>query len=171
MAALQAVLEGAPSYAERVTGHPPGAADAQGMYTILPPEIGYDDKFVWGVELDGELVGCIDVIRGWPQPDISHLGLLLIDEAHTGQGLGRAAYEELEAQVRRWPGIRHLRAAVVATNDDVLGFWLRMGFSKTGETKPYRYDKLVSETIILTKPLNTSHEGRAVGALPTPRDT
>jgi hypothetical protein len=36
MATLQHVLECAPKYAERVTGAPPGAADAQSTFTILP---------------------------------------------------------------------------------------------------------------------------------------
>jgi hypothetical protein len=36
IAALQQVLESAPSYAERVTGAPPGRADALSTFTALP---------------------------------------------------------------------------------------------------------------------------------------
>jgi hypothetical protein len=70
-----------------------------------------------------------------------------------GRGLGRAAYEAIEAQVRRWPQVYTLRLAIVATNAEVVAFWHRMGFSETGEVRPYHYDKLLSESIIVTKPL------------------
>jgi hypothetical protein len=36
MLALQRVIEDAPRYAHLITGVPPGPADAQSLYTILP---------------------------------------------------------------------------------------------------------------------------------------
>jgi hypothetical protein len=42
---------------------------------------------------------------------------------------------------------------VVRTNDNVLGFWRRMGFTETGEVRPWRYDKLQSEAILMDKPI------------------
>ncbi len=70
-----------------------------------------------------------------------------------GRGLGRAAYGAVEAVVRWWPDPRRIRAAVVATNSAVLPFCRRMGLSGTGEIKPYQYDKLTSQSIILAKEL------------------
>jgi hypothetical protein len=104
MAALQRVLEGAPRYAERITGAPPGPADAQSTYTVLPEGKGYEDKFVYGVYAGGEMIGCADVIRGWPRPDTAHIGLLLIGARHQRGGYGRAAYRRSSAQSR--PGAR-----------------------------------------------------------------
>src|SRR3954468_18143320 len=72
MAALQRVLEDAPRYAERITGAPPGPADAQSTYTVLPEGKGHEDKFVYGIDAGGEMIGCADVIRGWPRPDTAH---------------------------------------------------------------------------------------------------
>lgn len=37
VAALQALIESDPDYTERVTGHPPGPADAQSLLQIRPP--------------------------------------------------------------------------------------------------------------------------------------
>ncbi len=153
LAALQRVLEGAPGYAHRVTGHPPGPAEAQSLCTALPPGVDYDRKTVYGVVVADEIVGCVDLIRGWPTAATAHIGLLLLEEEHMGRGLGRAAYGAVEAVVRRWPEIRRIRAAVVATNSAVLPFWRRMGLSETGEIKPYQYDKLTSQAIILAKEL------------------
>ncbi len=66
---------------------------------------------------------------------------------------GRGAYAPVESEIRNWPDATSLRAAVVATNAEVVAFWTRMGFIDTGERKPYRYDKLTSQSWILTKHL------------------
>jgi len=150
MSELQRVLEGAPQYAERVTGAPPGAADAQSTYGVLPEGKGYEDKFVYGIYAGDEMVGCVDVIRGWPRPDTAHIGLLLIAEQHQRTGLGRAAYHALQKEIQAW-GAKRVRIGVVRTNDDVLPFWRKLGFAPTGEVKPYRYGPVVSEVLILEK--------------------
>ena len=62
MAALQCVLEAAPAYYQSVTGAPPCGALAQSMFTALPPDKTYDDKFVWGLYAGDAMIGCADVI-------------------------------------------------------------------------------------------------------------
>ncbi len=106
---------------------------------------------MYAIVVADEVVGCVDLIRGWPRAADAHVGLLLLDEEHAGRGLGRAAYAAVEAEVRRWPEIRRVRAAVVATNASVLPYWRRMGLSETGETRPYRDGDLSSYSIILAK--------------------
>jgi GNAT superfamily N-acetyltransferase len=150
MLALQRVLEGAPQYAERVTGAPPGAADAQSTYSVLPEGKRYEDKFVFGIYCGGEMIGCADVIRGWPRADTTHIGLLLFAEPYQRRGHGRAAYHAIEKQIRAW-GAKRVRIGVVRTNEDVLPFWKKLGFSPTGEVKPFRYGPVVSEVLILEK--------------------
>jgi hypothetical protein len=60
--------------------------------------------------------------------------------------------QALEREVAaRWPWVRRLRLSVVRTNDNVLGFWHRTGFAETGEVRPWRYDKLQSEAILLDR--------------------
>lgn len=92
-------------------------------------------------------------MRGWPDRQTALIGLLLLDEAHYRCGLGSAAYRLLEERIRLWPEIERVRAAVVRTNAEVLPFWERLGFAETGEVKPYRYDQLISEVIIVGRPL------------------
>lgn len=152
MAEVQKVIDDAPTHAERVTGHPPGPSDALSLFSILPEGVDYAGKFVWAVKVDdGTTVGVVDVIRGWPNASTATIGLLLLAEQHRGAGIGRRAYAAVESEIRSWPQVTSLRAAVVATNADVVAFWTRMGFADTGERKPYRYDKLISQSWILTK--------------------
>jgi len=162
MTELQRVLEDAPTYAERVTGAPPGKADAQSTFSILPPDKSYDDKFVFGVYDDGQMIGCVDLIRGFPQPQTAHLGLLLIAESHQRRGHGKAAYRAVEDIVRSWGACTQVRIGVVRTNAEVLQFWHALGFVATGEVKPYRYASVVSETVILIKPLDDGHQRQLV---------
>jgi len=77
----------------------------------------------------------------------------MIDERLHGQGLGRAAYEKTELQIRDWPEIHRIGISVVATNDVAVPFWQRMGFSLTGERKPYQHGSVKSEVILMRKDL------------------
>jgi GNAT superfamily N-acetyltransferase len=154
MAEFQRVLEGAPGYFERVIGGPPGPAEAQSDYTTLPEGKGYEDKFVYGIFRNNDMVGCADVMRGYPAGDIAFIGLLLIAEAHQGQGIGRAAYKQIEALCRSWPGIRRMGLAVVETNAMVIPFWEKLGYLRMGETRPYRYGPVVSTSIVFEKVLS-----------------
>lgn len=151
---LQRALEGAPSYAERVSGHPPVDGAAQSLLSSLPPGMTYDSKYVYGFMIDGpEMIGCVDLIRGCPQPSVALINLLLLREKDQGHGLGRSVYELVEAKVRRWPEIDMIRVPVPRTNATVLPFWRHMGFTETGEVQPYSRDDVISESIILTKSL------------------
>ena len=155
MAALQHVLESAPSYAERVTGAPPGAADAQSTFTVLPEGKSYEDKFVFGIFSADQMVGCIDLIRGYPTATAATLGLLLVAEQHQRAGIGRLAYAQLEQFVQGWGSCDLIRLGVVMTNSDVIGFWRKLGYSQTGEKRSYRYGSVCSETAIMEKSLQS----------------
>ncbi len=163
MTELQRVLEGAPDYARRVTGLPPGPDDARSTRSMLPPGKGDEDKFVYGVFLGGAMVGCADVVRGWPDAGTAMIGLLLVDEAHQGQGIGGRALSALEREIGGWAGCRRIRIAVVLTNAEVIPFWERMGFAATGERKPYRHGSVESEAVILEKAIGPKEAGPAGG--------
>src|SRR5512132_1349054 len=94
-------------YALRVTGHPPGPADAQSTLMFVPEGSSPDDKAPFGVWLDDELVGLLDLLLRYPDDETVYIGLLLIDRAHQGQGIGAAAVGALEREVAaRWPWAR-----------------------------------------------------------------
>ncbi len=153
MRELQRVLEEAPTYAQRVTGLPVGSADAQSLYIDLPPGKTDEDKFVFGIFLGDEMVGCIDLVRAYPNPTTAHIGLLLISEKYHGQGIGRQAYDLAEQFIREWGTCDTIRLGVVRTNEEVISFWKKLGFEPTGEVKPFHYASVVSETIVFQKPL------------------
>ena len=150
---LQRVLEEAPDYALRVTGAPPGDADAQSVFTALPAGKTFADKFVFAIDRDRELVGCADVIRGYPHPATAMLGLFLLSEKHQRRGIGCHAYCLLEEIVRSWGSCERMRIGVVRSNAQVIPFWTRFGFTPTGETRPYRHGAVASEVVVFEKRL------------------
>lgn len=159
VAALRELIESDPGYTERVTGHPPGPADAQSLLMMRPPDLPEEDKVVLGAWDAGSLVGVVDLLRGWPDADTAHVGLLQVHADRRGRGLGRVIHDRALAEVRRWPGIETLRAAIVETNAEHADpFWRALGYRPSGEPKPYSYDKLDTTVRIWTRPV---HEDRA----------
>jgi GNAT superfamily N-acetyltransferase len=112
-----------------------------------------DDKFVYGIFDDEQMVGCADVIRAFPDSATAFIGLFLIAELQQRKGIGRSAYFLLEDSLRSWRECSRILLAVVRANGGVLGFWESVGFVQTGETRPYRQGTVVSETIMLSKTL------------------
>lgn len=149
---VQELIESDAGYVERVTGLPPGPADAQSLLLMRPPDLAEDRKVVYGVWAAGELVGLLDVLRGWPAPDVVHIGLLEVHGDHQGRGIGRRAHDLLLDVVAGWPEIRTLRLAVVETNAAVAEpFWRSLGYTPDGSPQPYRYANLTSTTQIFTR--------------------
>ncbi|OLL27228.1 GNAT family N-acetyltransferase [Burkholderia sp. SRS-W-2-2016] len=124
---LQAVLEGAPGYSLAVEGKLPTSDAAIEVLDALPPGKGYSDKFVYEVVLDAEAVGCMEMVRGYPETDIAFIGLLLFRERFQGRGLGPQVLLLAEAIGTGWQ-CRALRIAVIDTNPRAFNFWKREGF-------------------------------------------
>jgi diamine N-acetyltransferase len=152
MSALQSVLEAAPAYFETITGTPPGNAEAQSTYTALPPGKDYDDKRVWGLYSGEAMIGCADVIRGYPVREKAIIGLLLLAERWQRRGLGRAFALLIEKMIAEWPEIATLRIGVVDRNVGALEFWRKLGYIETGEVKHIL--AFAGEVIVLEKPLS-----------------
>ncbi len=157
--ALQELIESDPGYTERITGYPPGPADAQSLLMMRPEGLTEDAKLVLGAFVANRLVAVVDLLRGYPNDHTAFIGLLQVHWNHQGLGYGGATYEEVQRYVETsWPEVRTLRLAIVDTNARIAtGFWLRQGFAPTGEERPYRYDKLESTARLYEKPLTWAH--------------
>jgi len=152
MAALQCVLEAALDYFLTVTGMPPGSAEAQSTFTALPPGKGYDDKFVWGLYQGDAMIGCADVIRGYPTRDKAVIGLLLLAQPWQHRGLGRAFAALVEQAITAWPEIARMRVGIVASNGGALAFWRKQGYAETGEVKVGK-PAFTADFVVLEKPV------------------
>lgn len=151
VAALQNILESAPGYWKRIANKVIERDGALSVLQALPNGKSHSDKFVFGVYYSDQMIGCVDLIRGFPDSQTAMLGLLLISESHQKLGLGKASYEAIEETLRSWLGMRKVRIGVVGANDIVLPFWRSLGFVETGVRRPYNDNGVVSENIVLEK--------------------
>ncbi len=162
--AVQELIESDPGYTERITGYPPGAADAQSLLMMRPDGLAEEQKVVLGFFEDQELIAVVDLLRGYPNERTAFIGLLEVHKNHQGRGTGAAAYRAVERYVEQtWPEVMTLRLAIVDTNaEQAKGFWEKQGFGATGEAKPYVYDKLESTARLYEKQLSWSHQNLEV---------
>ena len=146
---LQRVIEAAPAYSLRTSGSPPGRAEAQSTYSLLPEGLDYDRKFVSGFFAGDELVAYADLLRGHPRTEAAYLGALVVAEPFQGRGLGRSAWTLLEQRILSdWPENEVVVAAPLRSHD-VLGFFAKLGFRQTGRTRPYRTRLVESEHVFV----------------------
>lgn len=155
MAELQRVFEDTPGYYERTTGVPPGPAEAQSTYSVLPEGKDYADKFVFGVYANDAMVGCADLIRGYPDPTTATLGLLLISEAYQRRGIGHQALQLIERLAHEWGTCKRIRIGIVGSNAAVMPFWTGQGYVPSGEVRAWRYGSVESEVVFLEKRLRS----------------
>jgi GNAT superfamily N-acetyltransferase len=151
MDAVQAILGGATDYFQRISGLPPDDAEAESLFSALPPGWGpdrYADKHVL-LAYDGATpVAVLDLVRGHPDDKTAFLGLLVV--ATPRQGTGRAVAAHAEELARTW-GCTRVRLAVVRTNPAAIAFWEALGYRATGETRPHRMGRVTSESLLLEK--------------------
>lgn len=93
------------------------------------------DKFAVLGELAGTLAASVTVT------DLGegrcYLGMLAVDPALQAGGLGRALMAEAEAQAVRRFGARVMEMTVIARRAELIAYYERRGYRRTGETRPF----------------------------------
>jgi len=79
-------------------------------------------------------VGFLDYKVAYPDLHSATIGLLLIEEKLQGQGLGKAAVEQLEVQLKE--RMNRLYAVVYGNNEQAKRFWERLGFEHLRDSGP-----------------------------------
>ncbi|WP_410211210.1 GNAT family N-acetyltransferase [Aquirhabdus sp.] len=127
--ALFLLFEQASDYFRIIEDRPPKYNDAYLTLTELPPLKGIEDRLCMGFYIDQQLVGCIDLIRGYPETHIAYLGLLFFSKNHQRQGFGKEGVQHAIQISKSW-GCTVLRLAVIETNQLAFSFWQRQGFQE-----------------------------------------
>ncbi len=90
----------------------------------------------WEDARGGLLQGCV-----WLEPlddDLWYLGSLAVDPEQQNSGLGKSLLSSAEQWVRERGG-RRVRMTVVNVREELIAWYLRRGYHKTGETNPFPY--------------------------------
>jgi len=149
---VQAIIDAAPIFSENVEGVTHDPEYARRDLQALPPGCDKDQKHFFIIQNAGTNIGVADLVRDYPKPGTTFLGLLLLAEFWQGKGAGRAAYQLLEDFAETKLSARKLRLAYNDTNP-VGTFWEKMGFKLTGETKAYKGQSRDSNVHLMEKDL------------------
>jgi ribosomal protein S18 acetylase RimI-like enzyme len=85
----------------------------------------------------GDLVGCCQVER---RPDgVGYFGMFAVRPGLQGRGLGRAVVAEAERLVFEEWGVRRMTMSVLAPRLELIDWYERLGYGRTGETAPFPY--------------------------------
>lgn len=151
MVPLVELLLANPTYRLQTEHKVPDGRYAMDLLASLPAGARREQKYVWGIWHRGQLVGCLDVIRSWPEAHVLYIGFLMIDERWRRHGLASAVLKLLSERTGGWHGIRRWRLAVLASQEDALAFWRKMGFALTGQEDDA--PQFLARLLVMEKPV------------------
>ncbi|WP_225821570.1 GNAT family N-acetyltransferase [Streptomyces naphthomycinicus] len=88
------------------------------------------------VEQDGRVVACCQVEH---RGDHAYFGMFAVTPTLQGAGVGRIVMAEAERLARETWGVTEMQMAVINVRDDLIAWYERRGYRRTGRTKPFPY--------------------------------
>jgi GNAT superfamily N-acetyltransferase len=139
--AMQRLYEKCQDFNLLVEGIPFGEDTAQMTFQDLPPGKLLEDKFLWGIYSTAqELVGLLDVVRGYPNEATWWIGLLLLAPEVRARHIGGKAVKGFIDFVKKNGGCA-VMLGVVEENKNAYCFWEKMGFEFVRQTEPRAFGK------------------------------
>ncbi len=139
--ALQGLYDKCHDFNLLVEGIPFGEDTAQMTFQDLPPGKSLEDKFLWGIfNRAQELVGLLDVVRGYPDAATWWIGLLLLAPEVRTRHIGGKVVRGFVDFVKKNGGCA-VMLGVVEENKNAYCFWESMGFEFLRQTEPRTFGK------------------------------
>ncbi|QKW05239.1 GNAT family N-acetyltransferase [Streptomyces sp. NA04227] len=88
------------------------------------------------VERDGEAVACCQLEH---RGEAAYFGMFAVRPQAQGGGLGKAVLAEAERAVRADWGAREMHMTVISVRDDLIAWYERRGYRRTGSMTPFPY--------------------------------
>jgi ribosomal protein S18 acetylase RimI-like enzyme len=86
----------------------------------------------------GEIIGSMQLER--VDATTAYMGMLVIRPLLQGQGLGRCLMDEAERFAREEWGATRMRMQVITLRQELIAYYLRRGYRRTGEIMPFPAD-------------------------------
>ncbi|MCX3060134.1 GNAT family N-acetyltransferase [Streptomyces beihaiensis] len=106
--------------------------DPQGVLDVIK---GSDSRLLT-VERDGAVVACCQLEH---RGDHAYFGMFAVSPALQGAGLGKVIIAEAERTARETWGVREMRMTVISVREDLIAWYERRGYRRTGEMSPFPY--------------------------------
>ncbi|MFE9630990.1 GNAT family N-acetyltransferase [Streptomyces sp. NPDC006463] len=106
--------------------------DADGVRQIIETP----DSTLVVVERAGELVACCQLEH---RGDHAYFGMFAVRPGLQGAGLGKEILAEAERRARETWGAKEMRMTVVNVREELIAYYVRRGYRRTGELSPFPY--------------------------------
>ncbi|AMC93619.1 hypothetical protein AOC36_06350 [Erysipelothrix larvae] len=135
---VQALCVSCTDFSMLVDGVAPSEDAGLKILSDLPKGKKAEDKYVFGVYREHDLIAIIDLIKDYPTQDTWMLGLLMIHPDDRKQGLGHACSQSVERYVKDLGGTS-IKIGVVQNNTIAKAFWEKAGYRVEGT---FTYDTI-----------------------------
>ncbi|MFB7971375.1 GNAT family N-acetyltransferase [Streptomyces rubiginosohelvolus] len=88
------------------------------------------------VERGGELVACCQLEH---RGDAAYFGMFAVRPGLQGGGLGKLIIAEAERAAKEGWGVGEMHMTVISVRDDLIAWYERRGYRRTGELTPFPY--------------------------------
>lgn len=95
-----------------------------------------DSRLMLTVRTADELLACVQLER---RGETAYLGMLTVAPQRQADGIGRRLLEAAEQTVRRQWESRVMEMTVIAQRTELIAWYERRGYRRTGETAPFPY--------------------------------
>lgn len=106
--------------------------DREGVLTVLKDP----ESRMLRVSRDVELVACCQLER---RGEAAYFGMFAVQPGLQGGGVGRRVLAEAERVAAAEWGAREMHMTVLSVRDDLIGWYERRGYRRTGEMTPFPY--------------------------------
>jgi ribosomal protein S18 acetylase RimI-like enzyme len=88
------------------------------------------------VEREGRIVACCQLEH---RGEHAFFGMFAVSPRLQGAGLGKVIIAEAERQARATWGVTEMHMTVISVRDDLIAWYERRGYRRTGRTTPFPY--------------------------------
>ncbi|NEB78963.1 GNAT family N-acetyltransferase [Streptomyces sp. SID14478] len=106
--------------------------DPQGVLDVIKAA----DSRLLTVERGGATVACCQLEH---RGDHAYFGMFAVSPALQGAGLGKVIIAEAERTARETWGVREMHMTVISVRDDLIAWYERRGYRRTGKMTPFPY--------------------------------
>lgn len=133
---------------------PPTPESLEADLDDLPAGYSRADEVMYRAYWGRALQGYGEVLRGYERPDQWIIGIVLVDPAARGTGVGRTLVDAVAADALE-AGVTSLAAGVIASRVRSLRFWHREGFTHEVRRRPITVAGEDTEVVRLERTLGT----------------
>jgi ribosomal protein S18 acetylase RimI-like enzyme len=106
--------------------------DPEGVLAVIKAP----DGRLLTVEREGRIVACCQLEH---RGEHAYFGMFAVSPRLQGAGLGKVILTEAERQARETWGVTEMHMTVISVRDDLIAWYERRGYRRTGRTTPFPY--------------------------------